>query len=266
MTTVITNHIGTLDLLDLDLAGERQGRDTLPYPFRYTRPTRFPYLDQTRAYATTLPERMRTGDLATFQRFFETLWNFDIEVACHVQYMGSSSVCGRALAVRRGQHGFLAVQPPDADVVDVYPVSPYDLGAAITEAAGLSQPGRHRRIVVPEFSTDRVRVERDEDSPVVIRQRRVQTAEIRVPQSAVSAYATVQSRWLPSRSWGPDPQKPALIWISVEGDGDYAYTDDRSHAVPMTREALQECTDRFIASDIALLRESRGELPEASWR
>lgn len=265
MTAIVKSKVGTVDLLDLDLVGEQQGRDSLPYPFRFTRPTRFAYLDEVQAYATTLRERVRTGDLASFRRYFEALWNFDIEVSCHVQRMGPDTTCARALAVRHGQQGFLALQPPDADVVDVYAVSPYDLGAAIAESAGLQKPGRHRRIVVPEFSRHLVRAARDDESSVVIRQSTTQTAEVIVPESSVSAYATVQSRWLPARRWGPDPQKPTLVWISVEGDGDYAYTDDHSHATPLSRGALQERVDLSISADIAMLRESRGELSEASW-
>lgn len=254
--------IGGLDLLDLDLAGERQGRDMLPYPFRYTHPTRFAYADEVESYSATVPERVRTGDLAVFARFLHTLWHFDIEVSCHVQPMRTDVVSVQALAVRSGQRGFLAVQRNEVDVIDIHSVSPYDLGAAIAEAAGLQKPGRHRRIVVPDLNGNGTKPADGNDSSVIIRQSASQTPDVAVPMSAVVAYATVQSRWEPARRWGPDRSKPMLIWLRTDDDGEYVYEDDAPHAIPLSRDGLQERIDRLIAADIATLREARSE---ASW-
>lgn len=257
--------VGGLDLLDLDLAGERQGRDMLPYPFRYTHPTRFQYADEVESYSATVPERLRTGDLAVFARYLHTLWHSDIEVSCHVQQMRADVESVRALAVRSGQQGFLAVQRNDVDVIDIHSVSPYDLGAAIAEAAGLQKPGRHRRIVVPELNRNGAEPADGNDSSVVIRQSAAQTTDVSVPLSTVEAYATVQSRWEPARRWGPDRSKPMLIWLRVGGDGDYVYTDEGPHAIPLSWDSLQERIDRLISADISLLREARGVRSEASW-
>lgn len=265
MTSVDKTKLGTLDLLDLDLIGEREGRDFLPFPFRYTRPTRFAYIDQTAAYAASIPDRLRTGDLAAFTRFLDALNTFDIQVSCHVQPIGSDVACTRLLGVRCGLRGFFALQQPLVDEVDVYTVSPYDLGAVIAAEVDLGQPGRHRRIVVPEFDSGGVTEIPPEGGSVAVRQSGPDVVDVRVPSAAVSSYATVQSRWLPARRWGVDDGVPMAAWLSVIDDGDYMYTPDRTHAIPLTRDALRERIDRLIAADIAMLKESREDVDEASW-
>jgi hypothetical protein len=261
------DELGAIDLLDLHLTGESRGRGYPPFPFRFTRPPRFAYLDEATAYAATMTERVECGDLEIFRHVFRALDSYDVQVACHIQYLGPENLCTRLLALRQGQRGFLIEQRSDDDVLDVRAVSPYDLGAAITSAATLTGPGRQRRIAAPEFVRGPAGSDR-RGADVVVRHSAAPRTDIRIRAETVCAYATVQSRWQPPRRWGPDLDKAMLVWLSVTGDGDYLYVpDDRSHARPMTRDMLQDNIDRLIESDIAQLRAAHGEaVDESNWR
>jgi hypothetical protein len=92
----------------------------------------------------------------------------------------------------------------------------------------------------------------------VVGHRLRSAAGLRVPVGNVSAYATGQGHWRPTRRWGRDRGKPAVVWIRVEGDGEYVYTKDLSYAMPMSRSVLHVRIDRLIAEDVAVVREHRG--------
>jgi hypothetical protein len=78
-----------------------------------------------------------------------------------------------------------------------------------------------------------------------------------VADDQVAAVATIQTRWQPPRSWGVDWTKNFVAWIRVEADGDYIYTSDFSHAVPLTERHLRGLIDRLIAEDVSALRRQR---------
>jgi len=244
-----------MDLLDLEVISEFYGRNFLPYPFMFTQPSAFPTKDESLAYKVTVPDRYLHGDLRTFAEPAIAYLDSDIRVECHVQYIPAETPSVRAIAWRTGQLGFFAAQRPDGDALDVHTLSPYHLGAAIAEAVSLEQPGRHSAIVVPEFAP-RPRSEFETES-FSINDRLASPTEVTIREREVTAYATVQSHWRPTRKWGFDRGKSALVWIRVNGDGDYIYVPDNSHARPMTAVMLQERTDRLIADDIAILREFR---------
>ena len=255
--------VGALDLLDLQLLNERYGRDSLPYPFMSTRPSRFEFVDEVAKYAARLPDRLRSGDLSVFARCLDAWSHADVTVAGHVQYIPADIPSVRALAFRTGQAGYLLQQRADADadaaadVVDVYTVSPYELGAAITTAMSLDRPGRHPRIVIPEYVASRPTVV-DTDE-VVVRDEVSTMSGVQVSASQLSAYARVQSNWQPVREWGIDARKESLTWMRLQDDGDYLGAPDRSSGIPLTRALLRERIDGLIAADIELLYESRGE-------
>lgn len=255
MGSVLMSQVGSIELLDLEVIGEFCGRNFLPYPFMFAWPTRFATQEEATAYTITVPDRFMHGDLQTFGECIRAYLNADIRVECHIQQIPADTPSGRVIAYRTGQLGFLAVQRSDADVVDFYTVSPYDLGAAIAETVPVEQPGRHPAIVIPEY----VPPSRGAfDTEVLSINDRVATpTEVTVRAREVTAYATVQSHWRPSRKWGLDRFKSALVWTRIRGDGDYIYAPDGSHARPMTGLMLQDRIDRLIADDIALLKESR---------
>lgn len=254
MSRVLLSRVGTLDLRDLSVIGEFRGRDFLPYPFMFTQPSRFATQDEALAYANTVPDRFNYGDLSHFQKFVEAYDAADIWAECHVQFIPADTPSVRVLTYRAGEFGFFAVQQPEADLIDIYTVSPYDLGEAICDAVSLTGPGGHEKIVIPEYAR-RDQAEFD-SGDLMVRHRPVSRAEVIIPASTVTAYATVQSHWRPKRKWGRDRSKEAVVWVRVDGDGEYLYEPDSSHARPMTKSMLHERIDQMIADDVAILREA----------
>ncbi|ORV15498.1 hypothetical protein AWB94_03770 [Mycolicibacterium canariasense] len=247
--------MGALDLFDLQLINERYGRDSLPYPFMLTRPTPFEFVDEVARYAVQLPDRLRSGDLSVFARCLEAWLHADVTVAGHVQYVPADTPSIRVLAFRTGQSGYLLQQRADADVVDVCMVSPLEVGAAIAAAMNLEGPGRHPRILIPEYVPRRP-ADVDTDD-VVVRHEVTATSGVNVSASELSAYANVQSNWRPAREWGIDAHKESLTWMRMRDDGDYLGEPDRSRGIPLTTALLSERIDGLIAADIELLNESR---------
>src|SRR3984885_559783 len=135
MSGVLVRQVGILDLLDLNVISEFYGRDFLPYPFMFTQPSRFATRDEALAYASAVPDRFNHGDLGVFMQCVAAYDAADIRVECHIQYIPADTPSVRAMAYRTGQLGFFTQQRPDTDLIDIYTVSPYDLGAAICEAA-----------------------------------------------------------------------------------------------------------------------------------
>jgi hypothetical protein len=269
MSDVLQAYVGTIDLLDFDLIGEYQGRDFLPYPFMFTQPTRFATEDHESAYASTLPVRFDHGDLSQFSECVAAYAGADIRVECHVQYIPADTPSVRVMAYRRGYSGYLAMQRPDEDAIDVYTVSPYCLGAAMCEVVTMTNPGRHPQIIVPEFaSRPRTDFATSEDETLVIQDRVVrhslssQTTATTIPMTDVTAYATVQSHWRPARKWGLDRGKSCVVWIQVRDDGEYIHAPDFSHAVPLTKSDLEARIDELIADDVAAVREMRELRPD----
>ncbi|WP_156753036.1 ESX secretion-associated protein EspG [Mycobacterium sp. 1482292.6] len=253
MSRVLLRLVGTLPLRDLQMIGEFEGRDFLPYPFMFTQPSRFATRDEAMAYANTVPDRFKYGDLSSFRECIAAYNAADIRVGCHVQYIPAVTPSVRAVAYRAGELGFFAAQRPDSDLIDIHVVSPYDLGEAIADAVTLMGPGCHQKIVVPEYAP-RAKAEFD-TGDFVIRHRQDPRDEFTVAASEVTAYATVQSNWRPMRTWGRDRNKEAAIWVRIHGDGEYLYARDLSHASPMTRPVLHERIDQLIGDDVAILKE-----------
>jgi hypothetical protein len=244
-----------MSLLDLEVISEFGGRTFLPYPFMFTRASPYATQDEALAYTITVPDRFLHGDLHHLAECTTAYLDSDIRVECHVQHIPSETPSVRTIAWRTRQLGFFAAQRPDEDVVDAYAVSPYDLGAAIAEVVPLEEPGRHAAIVVPEFVSRRGG--RFAAEAFSVNDRSTSSSELKIAAGEVTVYSTVQSHWRPTRKWGFDRSKAALVWIRVKDDGDYIYTPDGSHARPVTRGMLQDRIDRLIADDIAILREFR---------
>jgi hypothetical protein len=245
--------VGALDLFDLLLFNDRNLRDSLPYPFMLTRPSRFEFADEVARYGARLPDRLRSGDLTAFARCLDAWPRADVTVTGHVQYIPADTPSIRVLAFRAGQSGYLVQQRTDADAVDVSTISPFELGAAVAAAMNLEGPGRHPQIVIPEYVSTRPAVAEDD---VVVRHALTDQPGTRVSVSQLSAYAKVQSNWRPANGWGVDARKELLVWMRLKDDGEYLGVPDRSHGIPLTANLLRERIEGLIAADIELLHES----------
>ncbi|MCV7063018.1 hypothetical protein H7I76_26820 [Mycolicibacterium vaccae] len=249
--------VGAMELLDLQLINERDGRDSLPYPFMLTRPTRFEFVDDVAPYAAQLPDRLRSGDLSTFARVSgcvaacrrHSCRSRPVHPSRHTEYprTGFSHRAGRLPAGATARGG----RPGCVHDLAV------ELGAAVAAAMGLQDPGRHPRIVIPEYVPIRPAIV--DDDVVVAHHEVVADPGVKVSVSQLSAYAKVQSNWRPAREWGIDSGKESLTWIRVKDDGDYLGAPDRSSGIPLTAALLSERIDGLIAADIEMLREVSGE-------
>lgn len=249
--------VGGIDLTDLDIISRSYGRDFLPYPFRLTRPNRFTTLNEFREYAISVPDRFNHGDLRTFRRWAASYAHAEIRVECHVQYIPDTTPSVRVVANRVGDLGYLARQRPDEDVVDVYQVSPYDLGRAIADSVELTQPGGLPEIVIPEYTPPADNADTTEG--FTLKDVADTTTATEVRRASVTAFGTVQSHWRPTRRWGLDRGKNTAVWVRIKDDGEYLYAADAYVAKPMTTPVLVERTDALIAEDVAALREFRSD-------
>jgi hypothetical protein len=205
-------------------------------------------------------DRFEHGDLQGFATWAEAYLRADIWVECRV--LSADGPATRILAYRAGPSGFLAAQRPDEDVVDVYRLSPHELGAAVAGHVGLTRPGASPRIEVPghagyftqlapEISDEEFYANFSVLRPAMSPARPSSTT---VANAAVSALATIQSRCRPARDWGIDWTRKRVAWLRVTNDGDYIYAPDFGHATPATESKLAERIDRLIAADAADLR------------
>ncbi|WP_205874003.1 ESX secretion-associated protein EspG [Mycobacterium camsae] len=253
MKHVALNRVGSIDLVDLQAISDSTGRDFLPFPFAQLRPTRFASFQEYASHAAAAPERLRHGDLRDFHLWFTTYLNADIRVESVVSIVGAPR--GRILAHRCGQSGFIAAQRSEDHVIDIYAVPPFDLGPAITSALALTGPGRHPKIVIPEFV--RTKSRGDDSREVSVRSTEASSDALSVPRSKVLRYTRIQSRWQPARDWGFDRSKDVLVYVAIGDDGDYIYSPKFVYLTPMTAGNLSERIDQLIADDIARLRAQR---------
>ncbi|MBX9639478.1 MAG: ESX secretion-associated protein EspG [Mycobacteriaceae bacterium] len=260
--------LGSIHVADLVAIRVSRGNDGLPYPFTQARPNSAGLPDA--AALTSVCARLRDGDLRNIRRWVETYDRADIWVECRVLHSSHDVPDARIMAFRAGQSGYLAVQRPDDDVVDVSELSPYSLGPAIAHLVGLTGPGSHARIVVPKYvdyfaaAAAAAAAAEDEDDDddyhesVLQPVRSVVGRAVKVSNADVRAVATIQSRCQHARSWGVDWGRRFLFLVQIRDDGDYLYDRDFSLASPIAETRLSERIDGLIAEDVAVLRNRRG--------
>jgi hypothetical protein len=267
MTHAALTKLGSIRVAEVDALSQFAGRDFLPFPFTLTEPDpERVYGDGRHAYVSSVVEQYQSGDLQAFTKWARAYESADIRVECRAFYSSDGAAPVRLIAHRQDQWGFLSLQRP-GDVVDVFTLSPYDLGAAVAEAVTLTKPGQRAQIrVAPDLvpriwlstpSADSVETAEDHHR-AQIREEVIGRAKPReFGHDEFAASATVQSHWRPSREWGFDHGKNAVIWVTVKGDGDYICAQGSNRATPMTRDALSRQIDALIAEDVAVLREFR---------
>lgn len=266
MAQVTLDPLGSVDLLEFTTICEFLGDETFRYPFMQTRRSPASFREAVDSLAPSLRDRFEGGDLRAFRGWAEAYSRADIRVDCRVHYASPDTGHIRILAYRVGERGFFASQRPDEDVIDVWQLSPYELGSAIAHSAGLTRPGSHARIVAPGyvgyFTDSNEEAERNTDGgyrvTATLRHSAARPTTVTVPNAEVTALATVQSHWRPARSWGVDQGKKYAAWVQIRGDGEYLYTPAFGHAEPVTEDGLRKQINRLIADDVAVLRSQRG--------
>jgi hypothetical protein len=260
---VALRRVGDIGLHDLAAIGRLRGQDGLPYPFGHTHP-----LEQRQERISSVADRLDHGDLSAFREWTDTYAAAEIWVACRVHHRSTDTPYRRILAYRAGEAGYLAHQSSN-DVVEVFALGPADLGTAIAGSVGLTEPGTRPRIIVPGYvgyfaqpATDYDDTDDDTDYFVRIADdRSSRPTEAVVRDDEVTAIAIIQSRWQPARRWGVDWTENLVAAIQIEADGDYVYSPDFSHAVPVTAQSLKERIDRIIAEDLSAQYHQRRNEP-----
>lgn len=253
--------IGSITLIELLGICEVQGRYGLPYPFWRTQPAAAPVTN-----TAVVADRYDSGDLRAFKPWAQAYVRADIWVECRVNFTSDDPDL-RILAYRAGESGFLASQRPGEDVVDVYELSPYELGTAVAGSAELVGPGAHSAIVISGY-LDRFRPPApgavvaggdDEYAAVVsVRAAPERRRESVFAAGDVAAMTTVQSHCAPPRGWGVDLGRKVAVCVRLVDDGDYLFGPDLDRAVPVTVQGLADRIDRLIADDVSVLRRRRG--------
>jgi hypothetical protein len=253
---VVLHRVGEINLCDLEMVGRLQGQEGLPYPFGHTHPHK-----RHDEPLSSVADRLAHGDLSAFREWIGAYIDAEIWVACRVHSVDSPD--RRILAYRAGEAGYLACQRSNDDMVEISRLSALDLGAAVAGSVGLTRPGTRPRIVIPGYvgyvadlgSTEYDHGDDDEVYAVrVAVHRSSQPTHSVVADEDVTAIATIQSRWQPPRQWGVDWAKSVVVCTQIDGDGDYIYTPDFSHAVPLTEQSLSGRIDGLIAEDISARR------------
>jgi hypothetical protein len=249
-SVVDLKRVGRIELRNVNAISEFYGRDFIPYPFMVRDPVRSALQAEA---ADSAPDRFNHGDLRIFKQWFTTYMTAAIRVECNVQYLGVDTPSLRILAHRSGEFGFLATQHVD-DAIEVFALSPYELGAAVAGSVKPTKPGKHAKIVIPEYIPRRSPADDGGARHAVSVPVVTSATAMKVPESTVTVYATIQTHWRPARDWGFDHTKDAVVWVRVSDDGEYIYVPDYSHAKPMTGRGLRDGIDRLIGQDVASLK------------
>ncbi len=244
--------IGDIDLFDLDFVCRQAGREMLPFPLMLTGPSRFATHAEYLAHCREIPDRLRDGDLAELAPVLENFVNADIRVECNTHRLTHDRSVVRVLAFRRGSWGYLATQGETS--VEVCSLSPFELGRAVADAAGLTGAGEQERIVVPEFASV---AGADDVTSVTEQHRLARRGPTAVARADLAAFGTVQTHWRPTRQWGVDPGKRVIVWINAADDGDYLFEPQLRSATPVTAGQLAAAIDTSISADAKALREFR---------
>ncbi|WP_165618347.1 ESX secretion-associated protein EspG [Mycobacterium talmoniae] len=255
--------MGSIHLADLARTCDHHGYEHLPYPFM---PETISRRDgHNTDESPPFSDRFDRGDPRIVREWMEAYARADIWVECRVIHSYADTLDTRILAFRAGTKGFFATQQPNTDTVEVFELSPYELGAAVASSVGLTKSGSHPRIVIPKYvnyfrepANDTEAGDGEFSVLRPVRSTRAGANVTVVSNAEVTALAIVQSHCEPARGWGIDWDKKFVPWVHVRDDGDYIYTADFSHAAPLTEKDLSDRIDRLIAHDVAVLRERLG--------
>lgn len=249
--------VGRLGLFDLEVVAGFHGQEGLPHPLIQLAPPVFGSQAELEDRTHDVPDRFHRGDLQVFQQWFHSLANCDLRVEC-TGYANGRDL--KVLAHRAGERGFLATQQDGQDSIDVYRLSPFDLGPAIAGLARLAKPGRQAKLLVTDHPLARApRAHPSDDEDDVSIGHRVESSDTpRISYNDAVSIGRAQSRRGPAARWGFDIDKDSALWLTVDDDGDYMMASNRQYWLPATRQNLASRLDALIAEDVRALRELRG--------
>ena len=246
-TTVAFDPVSTVAVVDLEAACELYGRDMLPYPLGRSRPVGSVWL-ATRDVGL-IDDRLNGGDLHGVRAWVEALVRADICVGCRVSFLGDDTPDLRLHALRADESGFFAVQRRDrdgVDAVDIYEVSPQDLGEVVADSVGLVGAGSEVCVAVTGCG-DRLPAPAElhdeyDDFGFLIPPAEPRDPALRIVDGRdVVSIGTVQS-WRDG-----DANHRFLQWVQVADDGDYLYAaGDAGYAEPLDTESLRACIESVI--------------------
>jgi hypothetical protein len=246
--------VGSVSVGDLTAISDYYGRDFIPFPFMQTLNSPLSP-EEVAMHDMSVIDRFKNGEMREVQDWAMSYVRCDIRVEAHVQFLASDKTSVRVVAHRTGSKGYFAQQTED-DVVEIFSLSPYEIGEAVATSMALSKPGCHDAVMIPEYQVRQGN--QDESSEVSIKAAlHTGDAIAKVSRQDLDAIASVQSHWRPVRRWGVDRRKPAVFWVRPKGDGDYVFSSDYSLARPLSQPQLVTQINRLIAADIARLREFR---------
>ena len=242
--------IGSMTPLELIMLAKYVRMEDLPFPFLgcYRHP--FLKIEEYLAHQDEVISSYLAEEDKCVNHWFASFLHADIWVECMTPLLPM-------LAHRRGQVGYFAVQRFGDLTIDVYSVSPYNLGSAIASGAALSKPGRKERVVLPGMPIPTLAEQSAHDSDDFTIAHTVTSPMISV-LTAPYGESTVQSRYQPARERRFDITRARVKWVSVDGDGDYIAEPERKYFTPMSRQALTRRIDELIASDVRAVRAARG--------
>jgi hypothetical protein len=253
----MSRKIGTLTVLELHIFCQEYGRGFLPYPFRFTRPTPYGYLEELDRYRRDLIERLTAGEFAHLRRWLDIQMG-EAEIRVESMFMNTSEITAAFSATRWHELGFIASQVAD-DIISVSQLSAYDLGPEIGNLAELSgKPGSQPRVTIPSLRVhSRAPKTRSTKSAIIDEIKAVDSPAV-IPFDELVAGGEIHTDHRPPRRWAPDRTKEFIGWVTT-ADGDYVVQAPYEYATPVTRRQLIDKIDRLIAGDVEQIRELRAD-------
>src|SRR3954471_18338934 len=251
----MSQKLGTLTVLELQIFCQEYGRGSLPYPFRLTNRVPYEYEHEFSQFRADLIERFTAGEFDRLRRWLDVQMR-DAEIRVESMVMNVNEVSAALSATRWQDLGFIAIQDAD-DIISVSQLSAYDLGPEIGRLAALSgKPGSHPKVTVPSLNIRSRSRQHASTGSMIVDEVKVVDPGIVIPFEQLVGGAEIHTDYRPPKRWRPDRTKEFIGWLNT-ADGDYVVQAPYEYATPVTRKQLIAKIDALIAADAAEIRELR---------
>ena len=251
MGPVRRHRLATNSTVGLTEQAQLHGLHYLPYPL-HTPP---PPTNTTAAASGTEQPRPPQHWLGTYR-------TADLRVTACTFHSDTAIADRRILAWRTDGVGYLATQH-DHDTINVFGIDVRDIAAAVAEQINLSGRGQHPRVVVPHYrgyfaaltttatspdATAPGTPAEPHEQPLMQPVHTSQPTHTVIPDDDISAVTIIQATTTPAQGWGPDWTQPFAVHIAANGDGDYLYNPNHTHATPTDTTTLTRRIITLIAA------------------